>query len=101
MNIYERELRSLLDTLAENEILLKSVHDLEDEMALPETAVRAKNEAIKLIMNLDEAWLFVEAEGRRKGIYLVLGNSPGELVSDYHIDPTLELVLNIHFANWE
>ena len=50
----------------------------------------------------DEARLFVRnPEGKVRWIYLVFGNSPGELASDYTVDPLLDAVTEAHYAKWE
>lgn len=41
-------------------------------------------DAMELIFNLDDAWLyFKEPSGRLHGVYLVLGNSGDDVISDY------------------
>lgn len=54
------------------------------------------------LLACDEAHLFVESpEGKRRWLYLVLGNDPGELVCDYVCDDGLDKVAEAHYAKWE
>lgn len=59
----------------------------------------------KFIENLiacDEAHLYVQTPaGKRRWVYLVLGNSPGELVCDYTCDDVLDAVTDAHYTQWE
>ena len=58
---------------------------------------------LKELTACDEASLFVKTPNSKKSrwMYLVFGNSPGELVCDYTVDPLLDLVTTAHFAKWE
>lgn len=52
----------------------------------------------------DESHLFVitpHSGTNQKWIYLVFGNSPGELPSDYIVDQTLDEVTKAHYNEWE
>lgn len=54
----------------------------------------------------DESHLYVtDPEGGRRWMYLVYGNGPGELVSDYSLPKQgtdyLEAVTNAHSEKWE
>lgn len=40
-------------------------------------------------------------DGEFRSLFLVLGNSPGELVSDYGVHPLLDTVTEAHFAEWD
>ena len=54
------------------------------------------------LTSVDEAWLTVRnPEGKEKNLYLVYGNSPGELVCDYHCDPLIDKATSEHSEKWE
>lgn len=49
----------------------------------------------------DEARLYVKTpDGKKQWLYLVLGNSPGELVCDYTCHPVLDAVTEAHYTSW-
>lgn len=61
-----------------------------------------KGQFVRELTACDESWLRVESpEGKRLGLFLVLGNSPGELVADYHCHPLLDKVTTEHYDKWE
>jgi hypothetical protein len=39
-------------------------------------------------------------DGERRTLFLVLGNSPGELVSDYGCHDLLDVVTDAHYTEW-
>lgn len=50
----------------------------------------------------DEASLYATMpDGQRRGLFLVYGNSPGELICDYDVHPVLDKISDEHFAAWE
>lgn len=84
------------------------------DYALPEDAdgTKAEHAFLGELLACDEASLFVthpahEGGKRRVWLFLVLGNSPGELVSDYGIPSTAEVaalldtVTRAHGDSWE
>ena len=49
----------------------------------------------------DEAGLVVKApDGRKLSIFLVMGNSPGELVADYTVHSLLDTVISAESQKW-
>jgi len=49
----------------------------------------------------DESRLYVRCpDGKVRWLYLVLGNSPGELVCDYLVDAGLDSVTDAHYEKW-
>jgi len=52
------------------------------------------------LFGCDDATLCVRTGGRLKAMYLVYGNSPGELVCDYHVCDVLDRVTEAHYAKW-
>lgn len=74
-------IRQVIRALRNAGYVLDSVYDGEDE-----PNVSNENEAIEAITAVDSATLWVKnSEGKRYGIFFVLGNSPEEVVCDYHV----------------
>lgn len=50
----------------------------------------------------DESHVYLKTPaGKVRWIFLVYGNSPGELPSDYIVDPTFDAVTKAHYDKWE
>ncbi len=60
-----------------------------------------KEDFIEQLVACDEAKLYVKINGKVRWLYLVLGNSPGEIASDYSCDPVLIDVVYAHYKEWE
>lgn len=67
------------------------------------------NKFIENLIACDEAHLYVtDPNGKRRWLWLILGNSPGEIASDYSVgtetpgvaDP-LDVVTQAHYDKWE
>lgn len=60
-------------------------------------------EFIDNLVACDESHLYVKCPTDRKTrwLALVLGNRPGELVSDYLMHPDLDHIADVHYATWE
>ena len=61
----------------------------------------SKEKFIENLIACDEARLYVRINGKVRWLYLVLGNSPGEIVCDYNCDDVLDKVTEAHYAEWE
>jgi hypothetical protein len=48
----------------------------------------------------DEASLYVRKDGKTFWLYLVLGNEPGVIVSDYTVSDDLDKVTDSHYEKW-
>ena len=49
----------------------------------------------------DESHVYMRApDGKKVWIYLVLGNSPGEIASDYVVHDDLDKVTEAHYDKW-
>jgi hypothetical protein len=60
------------------------------------------SEIVECVTACDEGELYVTApDGKCLWLMLVLGNSPGELVSDYSCHEALEAVVTAHGDHWE
>lgn len=57
---------------------------------------------IKELTATDESHVYLlTPSGKVRWIYLVLGNSPGEIASDYIVDNTFDKVIKAHYDKWE
>ena len=93
---YYNETLSLCHRLKDNGFVFIYVDDGE---ALIEA--NSPEEAAIIINNVDEARLYVkDRDGNQFGLFIILGNSPGELVADYHVNPLLEIVMDEHENQW-
>lgn len=99
INDWRPETRSLLQSLIKAGFTITGGNNGEE-------AFDNKNEE-QLIDDLtacDEARLFVVKDGRPATLFLVYGNNPGELVSDYSYPPLLgedlDKVTSAHYSEW-
>lgn len=95
---YEPETRSLLQSLTAAGFVLLLV----DNGGTDVPFTGDLDSFVEECMGADEARLYVRApDGRRVGLFLVYGNSPGELVADHHIHAQLETVVVTHGKQWD
>lgn len=109
INNWTPETASLIATLKRHGFTIVKGHNGEEGFKLEEGRDGMK----KFIANLiacDEAHLYVKGPGSDKlrWLYLVLGNSPGEIVSDFSIpsevnmnDDALDRATSEHYNRWE
>jgi hypothetical protein len=99
INDWEPETRSLLEKLQKHGLVIHSVDNGEYRTKLADTTM---DKFIEDCMACDEAWLSVVApDGKRKTIYLVYGNNPGELMCDYTVCAQLDAVCDEHSESWD
>lgn len=90
---YRREITSLLNTVQSHGLELYAVNDGEEIVR-----VDGLREALEAILAVDESTLVVATEDRRLlGLYVVLGNGPGEAVCDYSDHPTIDAAVTEHY----
>src|SRR4051812_27476025 len=110
LNNWTPETASLIATLKRHKFTIVKGDNGEEVFRAPETAAGMKN-FIENLTACDEAYLYVKSPGSPavRWLYLVFGNSPGELVSDYSIpafgvdsgaDP-LDAATEEHYNRWE
>lgn len=96
-NDWRPETKSLIHTLRKHGLEIIRGSNGEESFAYAR--------GVEFIDNLtacDEACLTVKTPGgRRISLYLVLGNSPGELVCDYTVHPLLDSATKEHYNRWE
>jgi hypothetical protein len=99
INDWTPETRSLLESLQKHGLQICSVDNGEYRMDFDQRDIELFLESCTAC---DEAWLTVRApENKNKVIYLVFGNSPGELVSDYNVCPLIDAATDEHYNKWE
>lgn len=99
INNWVPETKSLVKRLVKNGFIIISGDNGEDEFAFNGTG--KMTEFLDELLACDEARLYVQnSEGKNKSLYIVLGNSPGELVADYTVDPLLDKVTEEHYDMW-
>lgn len=98
VNDWKPEVSSLVQTLREHGFAVESVDNGETRVNLAKVGeIKFIDEAIAC----DEATLFcVAPDGKRVALFLVLGNSPGELVCDYSCNSGLDKVTEEHGKMW-
>lgn len=98
INDWKPEVGSFLNRLVAAGIKIISVDNGEDDEKFT-----TMEKAIKDAIACDEACIWVLPPDRTKPcwIYLVLGNDPGELPSDYVINPYIEKCADEHYKEWE
>ena len=105
INNWKPEVRSLLRTLEKHGCAIIKGNNGEYSFSFGEN--RAK--FVEDLIACDEAHLYVKGpDGRSRTLFLVLGNSPGEIVSDYSMPAgqefgtdVLDKVTEEHAAKWE
>lgn len=98
INDWEPEVRSLLEALIAANCVLVSGDNGEDKFVYKDGELAA---FIEELIACDEAHLYVLTPGgKERWLYLVLGNSPGELVSDYTVDATIDKVSSAESDKW-
>jgi hypothetical protein len=98
INDWKPETKSLIERLVAAGCRIVSGDNGEEKFYFAEGQV---DSFIDNLIACDEARLYVEVNGKNRGLFLVLGNSPGEIVCDYHCDPVLDAVTEAHYAEWE
>lgn len=99
INDWYPETKSLLDRLTAAGVTLVGGDNGEERF-------KFDGDLDKFIGNLtacDESRLFVRVGSRKRWLFLVYGNCPGELVNDYLIDEsdnTLDKVTDAHYEEW-
>lgn len=98
INDWEPETRNLLALLLENNVTLLSGDNGEETFEY-------RGDLATFIDGLtacDESRVYVKLpDGKRGWLYLVFGNEPGVLVSDYSVHPVLDTVTDAHYELWD
>jgi len=101
INDWAPEVRSLLKALVSAGCTLVSGDNGEEEFLFKAAGLEA---FIENLIACDESRLYVKTPASGEEVlwlYLVLGNSPGELVCDYIFDGVIDTVVNAEADKWE
>jgi hypothetical protein len=98
MKDYRPEVRSLLKSLRQAGFTPLSVNNGEENVRYSDVS---KTEFLEEIVSVDEATIRLQHNNKRVGIFLVLGNDPGEIACDYSDYDPLEEVIDSHYDRWE
>ncbi len=101
INNWRPEIRSLIKSLVAAGCQITGADNGEDEVKF-----NGKNmsKIVDCLTACDEAWLYVTTptlRTKKRALFLVLGNDPGELVNDYSDDPAIKLATDAHCVLWE
>jgi hypothetical protein len=87
--------KSLLGRFQEAGFNISAVHDGEKmiriDQGLSTTAIR--HSAADTVVSVDKSFVYINKDGMRARLFIVLGNEPEELVADYNYNPQLEELL--------
>ena len=98
LNDWTPETTSLFDRLIAAGFTPTSGDNGEDRFKFDEAQKAA---FIENLIACDEARLYLRSpDGKKVWIYLVLGNSPGEIASDYVCHDLLDSVIDSHYTEW-
>lgn len=100
INNWKPEVRSLIKSLTDAGCVIVHGDNGEDRFNLKPGKMA---EFVNELTACDEAHLYVRTPGRETlaAVYLVFGNSPGELPADYTVRPEIEKACTEHCAKWE
>lgn len=99
INNWKPEVLSLLRTFAKHGIEAIACNN---DGSIIKFVPGKRNEFIEELFACDEVALYVRTphSSKLRWVYLVYGNSPGELVCDYTIDPVLDVATAEHYNKW-
>lgn len=109
LNNWKPEVTSLIATLKRHGFEIMKGDNGEETFLLTSRRGGGMKKFIENLIACDEAYLSVKCPKSRmtRWLYLVLGNSPGELVADYsvpsfgvEVDP-LDVAIEEHYTRWE
>jgi hypothetical protein len=93
---YKREVEDLLLRLECHLFKFVRVFDGDEKHK-----IKNREHALECIMAVDQAWLSVKMpDGKVCTLMIIMGNSPGELVSDWHMHDMLDPVLQKFSDEW-
>jgi hypothetical protein len=98
INNWAPEVRSLIRTLEAHGCKILTGSNGGPRFGYPSKSFLAE------ITACDEAHLYVTTPSSPlagRYLYLVFGNSPGELVCDHEIDPAIDAATDAHYAKWD
>ena len=87
--------KSLLGSFQEAGFIISAVHDGEEMIKIDQNLSKTKvrHSAADTVVSVDESFVYINKDGMRARLFIVLGNEPEELVADYNYNPQLEELL--------
>jgi hypothetical protein len=87
--------KSLLAKFQEAGFNVSAVHDGEGMIRIDQNLSKTKvrHSAADTVVSVDESFVYVNKDGMRARLFIVLGNEPEEIVADYNYNPQLEELL--------
>lgn len=103
VNDFRSEVSDLLRSLRLAGIAILAGNNGENDFRPGESGLHTEEQFLDEICACDDCALFVALPGsmKRRQLYLVFGNSPGELVADYSDVAELSAVVQAHSDKWE
>jgi hypothetical protein len=71
---------------------VSAVYDGEDMIRIDQNLSQTKT-ATDIVVSVDESFIYINKDGMRARLFIVLGNEPEEIVADYNYNPQLEELL--------
>lgn len=93
---YEKEVRSLLARIKKHGL---EVYSVECD-GYPEVMVETIDDAVEEILSVDTSYISMMVEDKSKWMFIVLGNEPGVIVSDYVCCDVFDTIVDDHYTQW-
>ena len=99
--------KSLLAKFQEAGFNVSAVHDGQDMLQIDQNLSKTKirHSAADIVVSVDESFVYINKDGMRARLFIVLGNEPEEIVADYNYNPKLEELLeetiDKYVTQWE
>jgi hypothetical protein len=99
--------KSLLTRFQVEGFNITDVHDGEEMIQIDQKLCKSaiRRAAADIIVSVDESYVLIEKHGMKATLFIVLGNEPEEIVSDYTYTPQLEELLeetiDKYVTQWE
>lgn len=98
MNARERAQKAMNDLMVKQHPYKKPVQDMIGRLKragfkpqwVDDDDDRYREDLVRHILSVDECWLKVELNNERFTLFIVLGNSPSEIVADYSCNDSRE-----------
>jgi len=105
---YEKPVSSLLHKFQKAKFSVVSIDDGGDvhHFDQQKSKLQVRKDAVDAVCAVDESWIrMIDPEGRRVGLFIVLGNDFDEIVCDYccnsQINNQVDSIIEEFAAQWE
>ena len=96
--------KSLCKSLVANGVELVGANDLGDYPEDSEIETGDINKIVDWVTGVDESMIYLKTpdtpEGKKKVIYIVLGNGPEEIAADWTMDELIDKATDDHYEKW-